>query len=83
MLYIVQKDGDVTTEHEWHIGEKNPLSLSGNSSPYVAHVIEVQADGNELDHILTGWGNLAFRYGRVIRFFGDDAKFIVANSLRP
>jgi hypothetical protein len=39
----------------------------------------VQADGDELEEIKNKIENIPFTVGRVQRWFGDDAKFIVAN----
>lgn len=43
-------------------------------------VMEVQADGNELEAIKRQLENIPFAKGkRVVRWFGDDARFIIAN----
>lgn len=42
-------------------------------------VREVQADGDELQIIQEQFTNTPMSKNRVVRWFGDDAKFIVAN----
>ena len=39
----------------------------------------VQADGHELEEILNKISNIKMSKNPVIRWFGDDAKFIIAN----
>ena len=82
-LYIIEEGTVSGMESQWHVGERNPL-LQRDEVIYVDDVIEVQADGDELRWILGLSYNLGlpFRHGQVVRFFGDDAKFIVANSLK-
>lgn len=61
----------------WHVGEKNPV-------PYekVIAVTEVQADGDELEHIEDMFQlnkQIPIPRRRVVRWFGDHAKLIVGN----
>lgn len=73
MLYIVK---DFGSEIHWHRGESLPSDLN------IHQVVEVQADGEELEMILLRQENLPVpNRGRVMRWFGDHAKFIVANLL--
>lgn len=61
----------------WYVGKDNPVSFHE-----VYDVMEVQADGDELLHIFHCNPILMPQYSSsVIRWFGDDAKFIVANLL--
>lgn len=70
MLYIVDK---FRTEWPWHVNSSVPVRAQD--------VIEVQADGDELDYIRSRVTMNNDSNRRVIRWFGDDAKFIVANAL--
>ena len=54
-----------------HIGTK--LTISPHT------VSEVQADGNELERIRMYCKNLPMTGKRVVKFYGDDAKFIAGN----
>ncbi len=74
MLYVELKDG---TELQWHTGEKIRL-LAEN----ISDVVEVQADGHELEWVETHTKNIPLAVGSlsVHRWFGDHAKFI-ANCL--
>lgn len=91
MLYIELSKTNVMPQHvtiQWHVGEKNPLD---HNEPLF--VTEVQADGDELDYILyrirpgTIPISMEFQKGvkevtkPVQRWFGDHAKFIVANVI--
>lgn len=64
----------------WHVGTKVDMKYDD-----VRNVIEVQADADELMVVLDETTSLdrrtipAHRSARVQRWFGDDAKFIVAN----
>jgi hypothetical protein len=75
MLIIVAGNKDI----EWHLGQKLKL--------YVEEINEihmVQADGDELEHILSNFKNLpavAPTYKRVVRWWGNDAKFIASNII--
>jgi hypothetical protein len=60
---------------EWHVGESNPIEWDKT-----VFVETVQADGHELEHIKALFGpTLPTAKGRVVRWFGDDAKTIVGN----
>lgn len=67
-LFIVTNLGD---ELAWHVGEParevNPSQVS-----------EVQADGDELELILSVFTNLPHTNARIQSWFGDSAKQIVS-----
>ena len=76
MMYIIS---DRYGEIQWHVGSK------GLPPEHVPSVTEVQADGDELNAIVDQGlfviprNNIAMPQRRVWRFFGDQAKFIIAN----
>ena len=55
------------------------VGQSRSSAYYDLNVIEIQADGDELDHILQKFENLPKSNAPVQRWFGDHAKFIFHN----
>lgn len=72
-------NGTVETSNEkyWHIGERNPVEYQE-----IRQVVEVQADGDELEYILKHFKGIpTVDNCSVVRWFGDDAKFI-ANHLK-
>ena len=74
MLYIDITIGGVTRQLTWHIGEENTARTRA------AHVTCVQADGDELTHILKRFDSIPIaRDKNVITWFGDHAKFIAAH----
>lgn len=56
--------------HELHVQDKVPHIVAD-------YVLRVQADGHELERALKLTGKPMVN--RVMRFYGDDAKFIVGN----
>ena len=73
MLSIYLKPGGAKGKTEWHVGEEVPID---------AGCVEcVQADGDELHHILMEFKNLPrlVAHGKLVTWWGDHAKFIVAN----
>lgn len=70
MLYIITPKGT----HDWHIGQK--VSIPKEE---LNQVIEVQADGDELEHIRYQFQNIPHAKVRVCNWYGDIAKFIVNN----
>ena len=75
MLYITF--GKYENLERWHIGEG--LHLSSSS---IQDVIEVRADGDELEHVLHTSIGLPLAPGKKsMRWFGDFAKLIVGNLL--
>jgi hypothetical protein len=81
-LYVVF-DTDVERGNkggwQWHVGEKSPFTNTAE----ILHIVEVQADGDELEHIYNKAIGVRSAYNaRVVRWFGDDAQFIVANCLK-
>lgn len=77
-LDIVFHDGHELT---WHIGQKLPIF----STKQIDAISHIQADGDELQHIMNlfsidGVFTIPMpKVGRVIRWFGDIAKTIIAN----
>jgi hypothetical protein len=78
MLYITyttSSDGCDLISTGWHVGQPNPINFHN-----VNKVVEVQADGDELLFIATQFRNIPMALKpSVVRWFGDDAKFIAAN----
>jgi hypothetical protein len=74
MLYITTSILGVTKQYRWYVGQKVPIPHE--CLPYVS---EVQADSHELDRIEHHFSNLPFCKSRVIRWYGDHARFIVGN----
>ena len=74
MTLYVQSSG--FSERQWHIGG----GLLRNAV-VVEHVQSIQADGDELDYISDKFGIAALvpRGERVVRYYGDQARFIVGN----
>lgn len=90
-ILLSQDGGRSFNQEEWHVGQANPVKLLD----FDTHAVkEVQADGDELLYLwnrfsfvregrsidtrtkgTTSWTAMP----RVIRYFGDDAKFIVGN----
>jgi hypothetical protein len=59
---------------DWHVGESNPVKYFE-----LEDVVVVQADGHELE-LIASWSGVPIpKDRRVVRWFGDTAKFIVAN----
>lgn len=59
----------------WHVGERLDLAYEA-----VNNIVEIQADSTELDMIMSKFSNLpTVKYKQVVRYFGDTARFIVAN----
>lgn len=83
-LYIVYEGGETT----WHVGQKADFSAK-----FINNVTHIQADGDELQYLYKQYGfdvsptlNPKPVYSipmptnqRVIRWFGDIAKTILAN----
>lgn len=61
----------------WHIGEKIIMQYET-----ISQVDEVQADCDELEYIKSNFTNLPMSNSRVVRWFGDHARFIVAHLPR-
>lgn len=69
-------------EFEWHIGDiHKPFDFSNDAiNDSIHEVIEVQASGDELQHIRHKLYNIRDNNDQpLIRWFGDEAKFIAAN----
>lgn len=77
-LYItVSSNCSENYKHDiiWHVG--NPYPYIGDYN----NVIEVQADGDELELIRRELYNIRMTNNRVVNWYGDEAKFI-ATSLK-
>jgi hypothetical protein len=75
MLYIIFDNGVSTNELAWHVGQKIQLM-----TPAIQAIVEVQADGDELKHIMGCMDNVPNnRFKPTNRWFGDMAKFIAVN----
>ena len=57
----------------WHVGEKYVFGI------FADYVIEIQADGDELEYIKNNFTNIPYSNKRVVNWKGDIAKFIVRN----
>ena len=94
MIYVTLKNG---SSLEWHVGEdliKTVVKNFGFVQGYIAtpketrdllntvidEVSDIQADGDELELIYNELNLHPFKK-RVVQFFGDQAKSIVANVL--
>ena len=62
-------------QHVWHVGEEAPKFAVS----YINDISWVQANGDELAAIMDQFGNLPRSSNRVVTWYGDHAKFIVAN----
>lgn len=79
MLYFVfgEYEDDCVS---WRVNEPDPLHRKNLSAK---DVIEVQADGHELEYIQKHMNNLPTApKTRVVSWFGDHARFIAANLFR-
>lgn len=75
MLYIELPELQSAT---WHTGEPCPVPFAN-----IKNVEEIQADGGELELILRVCQNIPVATTtNVMRWFGDDARFIVANVVK-
>lgn len=74
MLTINYKHGDITLTKEWHVGEPMPIPMRG-----IHTITDIHADGDELYHIRVKFTNLLLAEVRVMSWYGDIAKTIVAN----
>lgn len=69
MIFVTEKDGPCHREFTWHVG--TPFN---SSNPDLVEII--QADGDELTWITNHFRNLPTYTGRVVRWYGDQAKAI-------
>jgi hypothetical protein len=83
MLSVILSDNQ---EFTWHVGEKVPEIWQAKENvfprPPKREVVEIQADGHELERVIETCTNIPLTHGRVVRWFGDHAKFIFHN-LKP
>lgn len=76
MLYITYLENGVQRVRSAHVGSNSCASLMSES----IEILSAQADGHELEHIWQHTTGLPDAKGnRVVKWFGDHAKFIVAN----
>lgn len=69
MLYVIVHRNN---ERTWHVGDKKfPVDHTE-----VADVMEIQADGHELEVIKTSITGIPTSNRAVVNWYGDDAKFI-------
>ena len=74
MLYINFKN---RPQKVWHVGRHSPIQLPEQ----VDYVTSVQADGGELEYVRQRFPNIHNTGAFVIRWYGDEAKFIVGNLI--
>ena len=73
-MFIVFASG---SDVKIHVGEKIPESVTRD----IQNVVEVQADGDEKSFIYGVFDNFPriMESHRIVRYFGDQARFIVGN----
>ena len=77
-LCIVMKNAvGKLVEVTWNVGTPSPFIGPNYSMVYV--VGEVFADGKELEYLKVSFTNLPSFNGKMVRYFGDHAKFIAGN----
>ena len=67
--FLTKKDG---TQSQFHLG----VQFTSNDA---RDAVEVQLDGDELQHVQNTMSNLPMASRRVVVYFGDHAKFIISN----
>jgi len=72
-MYICRKD---KPDLHWHIGEPTPIQ-----SNLIHDVWMIQADGDELNYIEHRFWNVRWAKSSVVRWYGEDAIFIVGNLI--
>ena len=74
MLFVAININGKKMEKSWHVGE-SPIS-----SEFIDYIEVIQADCDELEYIFKKFSNIPYVSNkRVVRWFGDHAKFIVGN----
>lgn len=77
MMYItLVNKRDVCVSRTWHVGTSFPFACPEIEQ---ADVFTIQADGDELDYILTQFNNIPTTKRRVQTWTSDFARFIGAN----
>ena len=75
MLTIFAVHNNQHIVKEWMIADSSPLNLHQFDS-----VKNIQVDGDELDYVYSRFPSLCMvRNAKSVKWFGDDAKFIVGN----
>lgn len=73
-LYVTFKNHNLAAK-QWHVGEDFSIPMHETDL-----VVSVQADGDELTHVIGKFAHLPYpRNTRVVRWFGDWAKLIAGN----
>lgn len=82
MLYIIaDSDQGRPCELGWHVQDKFTTDKIHLMNLMMKNVTQVQADGDELDLILSKAKNLPHTSERVQNWHGDHAKWIISNIL--
>lgn len=77
MLYIVAREPREESTFQWHVGEKVNGNLIAKIETGTFRVVEIQADGHELQYIRDNFRNLPDAINqRVISWKGELAQFI-------
>lgn len=71
MLFIKVGDGKI---HAFHVGESKEFLRN-----FCENVVSIQADGDELTHIVRTFSNIPQVNHAVVSYYGDMAKFILDN----
>lgn len=71
MMYIEYTDRGIAGYHTWYLNEV--LDVEPDT------VTSIQVDGNELNVILRHFTNIPMVDSPIVRWYGDDAKFIIGN----
>jgi hypothetical protein len=85
MLYCTIRDPNFAitagvTEFQWHVGEPPPWLKEDWFWRLRTHVVDIQADGDELQAVYRQFRNLPEApYNRVVTWTGDFARFIALN----
>lgn len=87
MLYFDTEYNGNWKQNIWHVGEPVPIMPL-----QVRYVIEVQADSDELDYLISrfpfvlnnmpkAWSSDKTKWvnAKVVRWYGDQARFIIGN----
>ena len=73
MICIKFKSSKSKKHFNWYVGDGRP-------GVNLEQVEEIQADGDELDHIKTNFTNLPMaNHRRVVRWSGEFARFILSH----
>lgn len=77
MLYIVAREPREESTFQWHVGEKVNGNLIAKIETGTFRVVEIQADGHELQYIRDNFRNLPdCPYLKLVTWKGNWAQFI-------